>query len=286
MFKKSFSFDNGKDSSKDKKISSDKLVKKRILSDKPIESTGITESIKPIGIIEPDKNLKLLKIAKDKYGLIFKDFPDNINDIIQKRKLNSNKFWYMTNFSGFFNEINKGTNVIDYDPRLVIPFKDYKRKTVYALQGRSIFTFQETKYLTILLDETYLKLYNYYNINKNKNIKILEGPIDSMFFENSIALAGAQINEDILKELKNLDCTFIYDNDFIYNDNIRNQTEKMIKLGFKVYIPSEEYIQYKDINDLVVGKNLTIQEVNEIIDNNSFSGLQAKVKLSIVLANH
>lgn len=223
---------------------------------------------------------KLIEIGK-KYNLINNVLSINfVKDYLSNRNLLKfyNKFWYIDNFINFRKELlNQELSKIKYDPRLLIPFVKNSTKEIYAIQARSLIN-QEPKYLTILLNKDYYKLYNYYNIDKTKEIYLLEGAIDSLFLSNSFALAGSKINKEILNEIKKLNIKVVLDNDFIYNIDIRNTLKMFINEGLKVFIPSKNILQYKDINEM--RNKYSENEIKEIIDSNIYSGIMAKTKLS------
>ena len=79
------------------------------------------------------------------------------------------------------------------------------------------------KYITIKFDETKQKIYGLDRIDLNKPVMITEGPIDSLFLDNAIALAGADADGGIT--IQHQQCTMIYDNE-PRNEHIVN---RMIK---------------------------------------------------------
>lgn len=98
-----------------------------------------------------------------------------------------------------------------YKNRLIIPFFDHNGK-IYYWQGRALKDEMIPKYLSRLGDQ-FNNIYNYYNVDKDKEVIILEGPIDSEFVENSIALTGLKINDDKLMTFKKRYFLLDYDKD-------------------------------------------------------------------------
>jgi hypothetical protein len=96
-----------------------------------------------------------------------------------------------------------------YKERLIIPFFNAKNKIIY-FQGRSL-TGREPKYLN--QKDVEKVLYNIDHIDKNKPICALEGAIDSMFIENSIAFSGLSISENLSNYLNKLQIFYILDDD-------------------------------------------------------------------------
>ncbi len=87
---------------------------------------------------------------------------------------------------------NKFPNLQGDHPRVVIPFFDRGGK-FFAFQGRA-FGKEQPKYITIKFDESKQKIYGLDRLDLNKPVMITEGPIDSLFLDNAIALAGADAN--------------------------------------------------------------------------------------------
>ena len=120
-----------------------------------------------------------------------------------------------------------------------------------------------------MLNEDSPKIYGLNNINLNEEVYVTEGPFDSTFVENSIALCGADGN---LKSLGIRDYVWIYDNE-PRNIDIVRRIEKCINNGEKVIIwPST--IKQKDINDMVISGH----SIMNVLKLNTYKGLEAKVK--------
>jgi hypothetical protein len=164
---------------------------------------------------------------------------------------------------------NKFTNVDQDHPRLVIPFYDKTGKLV-GFQGRA-FGKETPKYITIMLDETAPKLYGLDKVNFSEKVYVVEGPIDSMFIDNSIAMAGA----DATKLPDNGDYVFVYDNE-PRNPEIVKRMQKHIDNGDTIVIWSDN-IGEKDINDMIIaGKSKS--EIADIISKNTHKGLSARMR--------
>jgi hypothetical protein len=123
-----------------------------------------------------------------------------------------------------------------------------------------------------MLDENAPKIYGLDEIEKNKTVYITEGPFDSTFIRNSIALCGA--DGDVSKWGIG-DFVWIYDNE-PRNAEIHSRISSAINRNEKVVIwPSS--IPQKDINDMVLS-GLNVQNV---VESNIYSGLEAKLKFTI-----
>lgn len=163
------------------------------------------------------------------------------------------------------------------EPRLIIPFLD-KDKNLFGYQGRS-FKKDGIRYITIILDEEKPKIFGMDAMDPDKDIYVVEGPIDSLFLPNGIASAGG----DLITPLQQLDVqkdrfVIVYDNE-PRNKHTVKHIEKAIEHGFRVCIwPTA--IQQKDINDMVLA-GYTTEKVKEIIDECTYSGPTAKLHLAI-----
>ena len=108
-------------------------------------------------------------------------------------------------------------------------------------------------------------------IDKNKPLFAVEGPIDSLFLDNCVAVAGADFNK------LPLDYTIIFDNER-RNRELLKQIEKTIDNGYKVVLWPDD-IKEKDINDMILSGK-TKQEIKLTIEENTYQGNMAKMRLT------
>ena len=205
-----------------------------------------------------------------------KDLPDDhpARQIVEKRKLPLESFsdlYLCESFFKFTNSIIKGKfPSLDGDhPRLLIPFRDESGE-VFAYQGRA-FGNEQPKYITIKIDADRDKIFGLDKMNKSKPILVVEGPLDSLFLDNCIAVAGADFSN------MEGDLTVIYDNE-PRNKEINKQIEKTIDQGKSVCLWPDT-MKCKDINDMIIA-GYSKKEVQEIITNNTFSGASAKLRFA------
>lgn len=203
------------------------------------------------------------------------DLPDAFSVPISKKYLESRaifngKFFYAENFKEFVNTIKPDTfdDVKFGEERIVIPLiVDSK---LIGVQGRALST-NPIKYLTIMLDDDAPKLYGLDNVRKDESVYVTEGPFDSTFLSNAIAMCGA--DADVSRWGIN-NPVWIYDNE-PRNREIVNRISKTIDSGQSLVIwPSN--INEKDINDMVISGF----DVQSVIESNTYSGLQAKLKFN------
>ena len=185
------------------------------------------------------------------------------------RKLDPSKFYYAENFKAFVNKLKPTFDSVENDEeRIVIPL--YYQKQLIGLQGRSLGP-SKVKYITMMIDEDAPKIYGLDNIRTDAPVYVTEGPFDSTFIRNSIAMCGA--DADVAKwGVRNP--VFIYDNE-PRNREITNRISKTIDSGQSVVIWPES-IDDKDINDMVMSG----LDVQSVIESNTYSGLQAKLKFN------
>ncbi len=190
-------------------------------------------------------------------------------EYLESRNLNPYKFYYTEKFKSWVNSIKHTFDDLKHDePRIVIPL--FYKKEFIGLQGRTLGS-SKIKYITIMLDDDAPKIYGLDDVKINEPIYITEGPFDSTFIPNSIALCGA--DGDIDKWITG-DIVWVYDNE-PRNAEIHSRIEKCIDNKHKVVIwPST--IMEKDINEMILS-GLNVQDV---IKSNTYSGLEAKLKFT------
>jgi hypothetical protein len=139
-----------------------------------------------------------------------------------------------------------------------------------GFQGRALGP-SPNKYITVMLSDDAPKIYGLEKIDQSKPIYIIEGPFDSEFVENSVAMCGSDID---IRSFNWSDYIWVFDNE-PRNREIVNRISKTIDRGDKVVIwPSN--IKEKDINDCVLaGLN-----VMNMLESNTHSGLEAKIKFN------
>ena len=188
---------------------------------------------------------------------------------LESRKLNPDNYYYAEKFKEWTNSLQQTFDTTDKDePRIIIPL--FYQTNLVGFQGRALGP-SKVKYITIMLDDDAPKIYGLDEVQKSETVYITEGPFDSTFIRNSIALCGA--DGDIAK-WGIRDCVWVYDNE-PRNTEILSRISRVIENGQKVVIwPST--IKEKDINDMVLS-GLNVQDV---IESNTYSGLEAKLKFT------
>jgi hypothetical protein len=187
------------------------------------------------------------------------------------------KLFYAPKFNAFAHQFApEKFDIVDKDePRLILPFIS-RDGELLGFQGRA-FKKSSLRYITVKVDENAPKIFGLDTINVNRTVYIVEGPIDSLFLSNSIAMGGADLSPQSIDRIGSEDLVFVFDNE-PRNKEIVKRIENIIELGYNISL-FPEYIQEKDINDMVLS-GTDIDEIRTVISNNTFSGLSAKAKLS------
>ena len=212
--------------------------------------------------------LKTLKSISD----LSTDHP--ARKIIEKRLIPFKSFsdiYLCESFYKFTNSIipNKFPTLNGDHPRLLIPFRD-EQGEVFAYQGRA-FGNEQPKYITIKLDDDKDKIFGLDRVDKSKPIYVVEGPLDSLFLDNCIAVAGADFSN-----MKG-DLIIIYDNE-PRNKEINKQIQKTIDQGKSVCLWPDN-MKWKDINDMIIA-GYSKEQIQDIITNNTFSGASARLRFA------
>ena len=194
--------------------------------------------------------------------------------IIEKRLIPSeflSDLYLCESFFKFTNTLvpNKFPSLDGDHPRLLIPFRDEKGD-IFAYQGRA-FGKEEPKYLTIRLDDEATKTFGLDRIDMSKQIYAVEGPLDSLFLDNCIAVGGSDLNK------LESDVIIIFDNE-PRNKEICKQMEFCIS-SYKKLVIWPDSMKHKDINDMIVA-GYTKEQVQEIITDNTFLGAAAQLRFA------
>mgnify|MGYP003664259159 CR=1 FL=1 len=173
------------------------------------------------------------------------------------------KLFYCNKFNAFVNEhLSPGmfdeAAIKNDEPRLIIPFIS-KGGNLIAIQGRSFKKNSSLRYITIKLDNDAPLVYNMNNIDQTIPVYCVEGPIDSMFVPNSIAVAGADLKR-VKEVLPSESITYIFDNQ-PRNKEIVRIMERACDDGEKVMVWPDNIVE-KDINDMILS-GISEVSVNE-----------------------
>ena len=188
---------------------------------------------------------------------------------LENRKLNPDKFYYTDKFKAWSNSHKQTFDDVNYDePRIIIPL--FYQKTLIGFQGRSLGP-SKVKYITVMINDDAPKIYGLDNIRRDAPVFVTEGPFDSTFIRNSIAMCGA--DGDVGKWGVSTP-VWCFDNE-PRSKEITTRISNTIARGDSVVIfPSN--IHEKDINDMVLAGH----DVQSIVESNIYKGLEANLQFN------
>ena len=219
-------------------------------------------------IDEPDFKFDAPKFKK-KIDLPKASDNPNSAGYLTARRLDPAQFYYAEQFKKFVNTLKPTFEDTRYDEeRIIIPL--YYEKKLIGLQGRSIGP-NPVKYITVMINDDAPKIYGLDNIRKDAPVYITEGPFDSTFIRNSIAMCGADADVDRWGVSNPV---WIYDNE-PRSSEIVGRIGRTIDNGDSVVIWPNG-VDDKDINDMVMSG----LDVQSVIESNTYSGLEAKLKFN------
>jgi hypothetical protein len=198
---------------------------------------------------------------------------------LNSRKIPKNMFeklYFTANFKKLCDEINPNhEKEITADARLVIPFYD-DYNALMGISGRALTTADsKLRYIKIKSNENISKLiFGQERLDRTKTVKIVEGELDSLFLQNCIASGDSSLVQTA-ENISTENIVLIYDNEPRNKEIVKLMTDA-IKLGHNVVIWPNT-IEQKDINDMVKA-GLSPSEIEDIISNNTFKGLEAQTK--------
>ena len=191
------------------------------------------------------------KIPKEKFNQLY--FIKNMKDIVQLSDKYKDK-------------------ITTEEPRLVIPFYNdigqLSGVTCRALRGESL------RYILIKIKDDESLIFGLNEVDKTKPIHVVEGPLDSLFLPNAIAVGGTSFGKMETTGLPKDKLIMIVDNQ-PRNKDVAKVLDKIIDRQYNVVIWPQT-ISEKDINEMVLGGRDPVK----IINKNVFSGLTAKMKFT------
>jgi hypothetical protein len=159
------------------------------------------------------------------------------------------------------------------EPRLLIPFRT-REGDLTGVALRSFSATTTLRYINIKLTEDAPLIFGLQNAKFDQDIMVVEGAIDSLFLSNAIACAGTSFGKIESLDLPKDRLIIVFDNQ-PRNKEVCKLVERYIELDYRVCIwPSN--VKGKDVNEMV----LNGYNPQEIIEQNTYQGLMAKIKFT------
>jgi hypothetical protein len=200
------------------------------------------------------------------------------NEAVQycvKRNIPRDKFfelYYIHSVKDIAKIAPQYTELKTEEPRLLLPFYNEQGEltgvTLRALRGEHL------RYIMIKMIENESLIFGMNNVNKEIPITIVEGPIDSLFLDNCLAVAGTGFAKIETLGFNKENITIVFDNQ-PRNLEVCRLVEKYINLNYNVFIwPCG--VAEKDINEYVTKNG----EIKQLIRENTHQGLMAQLKFT------
>jgi len=215
-------------------------------------------------------------LAAERVDKIPKDSPDVVHAFINNRQIPDselNRLYYIDDDKILENlgPEYKG-RIHGNQARVILPFYD-RDNVLVGLTARAIDESVGMRYLAFRLDKDAPMIFGLEKIKRNSRnpVYVVEGPIDSLFLPNTVAVGGSDFGK-LTQEVRKNKCIIIFDNE-PRNVEIVKKMKTIINDGYKICVWPQN-INEKDINDMVIAGK-TPDEILKVINTNTFSGLKA-----------
>lgn len=244
----------------------------------------------------PDESILRLQNGLDQFGInSLPQDPIDLCDPLQVEYFKNNilvkSVLHYIKSRNLFEAVNKPkswfTSIKDpiHFGRLVIPYYDENNK-INFYQSRDVSGKSNIRYLSQVKGTK--SVFNLSNIDYNlDNYYIFEGPIDSCFVKNGVAIGGINtgtnkfsgIQEEQLEKILFLNRIWVLDSQYL--DAVsREKSEILLKDGESIFLwPEVEGHAYKDFNELCLDKKINEVDQQFILDN-TVSGNVGLLKLA------
>jgi predicted RNA-binding Zn-ribbon protein involved in translation (DUF1610 family) len=210
----------------------------------------LDDLLDPVRGTEAEKYLRARKIPEDRWDeLYYIDSIEKIEQLSEKYK----------------------DRIIGNEERLVIPFYDRDGKLV-GVTCRALGD-ERLRYVTVRVNEDAPMIYGLDKVDITKDIYVTEGPLDSLFLDNAVAVSNTDLKQ-VSKLLPIERLVFIFDNQ-PRNKELVKIIDRAIDSKVRLVIWPENILE-KDINDMV----LAGFDVNKLISTSTFNGLELKLQFT------
>lgn len=223
------------------------------------------------------------KITLDDISTKIINLPHNhiARDYLEKRMIP--EIWLYRMY--FMDDINKIKSIftnyentnLPNEPRIIIPMYNEDNK-LFGVMARTLNPKNKLRYMTLKCEDRET-IFNLNNVNKEKDIYVVEGAFDSTFLPNSVAVASSNL-KSIEKILPKDKCILIFDSQ-PRNREIVKIIENAIDLEYRVCLLPPYKGNVKDINEWVItNPQSDIKDLINLINKHIYQGLKAKIRFA------
>lgn len=163
------------------------------------------------------------------------------------------------------------------DERILLELRDEEGR-LFGVQGRALNNSSAMRYITIRFSDDLPKVFGMESVNTTQPIIVTEGPIDSLFLPNAIAICGGDVSMS-LNRYRGKEVIVALDNEPRSKDTV-SRMQAAIDKGFKVCFWGID-TKFKDINDMVLKGGMTPDLIMQHILKNSYSGGYAQATMNV-----
>ena len=191
--------------------------------------------------------------------------------------------YYAEDFGTWARTINsESADALEQSSRLVIPIVNEKGELVGA-QGRALSVTGDrnarktARYITIKTEGQEHK--GWFGLDRvdTGTVYVVEGPLDSLFIPNCVAMIGLSDALNVPSHLKSRSLVYLIDNE-PRNEAVVLTIGKLLDQDKKVCI-WPDHIKHKDLNDMIMA-GISEKELIKTIKENTVSGLSGKIKFN------
>lgn len=209
------------------------------------------------------------------HHLLDKVYDTPAEDYLRKRKIPESRWgelYYIDNMQKMEQLSEKYKDrIVGEEGRLVIPFYGRDGKFV-GVTCRALGS-ERLRYVTVRVDENTPLIYNIDRVDITKTVYVTEGPLDSLFLPNAVAVGSSDLNA-ISNFIPKSKVILIFDNQ-PRNAEIVKIIHKAIENDFAMVMWPDN-IKEKDINEMILGD----LNIHDIINEHTYRGLELNLQYS------
>lgn len=195
---------------------------------------------------------------------------------LSKRKIDNTKWsrlFFVTKYQEWAKKQNQSLpTTLKEHSRLIIPFFD-KRGNITRISARAFFD-EQPKYLYTKIKSDASRVYGLDTVNSSSTVYVLEGPLDSLFFDNAIATGSSSL---IVPELESYKSVILVPDNQPRNVEVCRAIKRMVDSGLPICLWNKNL--GKDVNEAILNGH-DMKDVLQCINASVVSGIQAQLKFS------